>query len=201
MAQYGLPVSDVVTGATQCAGDGNATMWEELDEGFGAGRGTGSGPDDTTTYWNGNSNDTGRASNQMRCALGALTDPVSSTGHIIRSRNVKLSVCTASASGVQIDLTVVLLQGTTDIASTTFANLSSSWVTTSYTLSGSEADSITNYADLKIENYKTDVGGGAGRRVGWSAGELEIPDTVIPSIYGRPFGRLGQSGMQQILIR
>jgi hypothetical protein len=50
MAQYGLPIADISLGDSgQCAGNSDGLAYNEFDEGFGAGRGSGSGPDDFTT--------------------------------------------------------------------------------------------------------------------------------------------------------
>lgn len=85
--------------------------------------------------------------------LTALEDPAVSTGHIVRYRYRKDAV-----AGDQIDLTVELRQGYvsevslgTLIASATNANIGgAAWTAGSITLSGAEADAITNYADLYL---------------------------------------------------
>lgn len=84
--------------------------------------------------------------------LTTLEDPVSSTGHIVRYRYAK-----SAAGGAQIDLTVQLRQGY--VNESTLGTLIKEWVHTNIsetitaqaqTLSGAEADSITNYADLTL---------------------------------------------------
>lgn len=83
--------------------------------------------------------------------LTSVEDPLSSTGHVVRFRASK-----EAAGGDQIDLTVQLRQGYVNEGSpgtliatvATLTNISETWTTTSYTLSGAEADAITNYADL-----------------------------------------------------
>lgn len=85
--------------------------------------------------------------------LTAVSDPLSSTGHVVRYRYRK-----DSAGGDQIDLVVQLRQGYvsegtpgTLIASATHTNIDgSAWTAGSITLSGAEADSITNYGDLYL---------------------------------------------------
>lgn len=84
--------------------------------------------------------------------LTTLEDPVSSSGHTVRYRYQK-----DSAGGAQIDLTVQLRQGYvseasqgTLIHSEAVTNISNGWTTGSFTLSGGEADSITDYTDLYI---------------------------------------------------
>lgn len=86
------------------------------------------------------------------CRLSDVTDPLLSTGHIIR---VRAGTDVASGGNI-IDMVVQLRQGYvsegtqgTLIATLTQANISAgSFVTYTYTLTGPEADSITNYNDL-----------------------------------------------------
>lgn len=66
-------------------------------------------------------------------------DPAVSTGHIIRYR--------AKGTGT---LTVKLMQGTTTIA-THVPTLTTSFQTFTFTLSGAEADSITDYSNLRLQ--------------------------------------------------
>lgn len=72
-------------------------------------------------------------------ALGSLTDPLSSTGHVLRIR----ARSKEARSG-----TWYLIQGASVIASWTDTLIAGD-VTYTHTLSGAEADSITNYADLR----------------------------------------------------
>jgi hypothetical protein len=74
-------------------------------------------------------------------ALGSLSDPSSSTGHKVRYR------LSATSGGI----TVRLRQGTTTIATWTHAPAPTSLTTYEQTLTGGEADSITNYAALKLQ--------------------------------------------------
>lgn len=84
--------------------------------------------------------------------LSALTDPLQSTGHILRYRYKK-----DAAAGAQINLTVELRQGYVNegskgtlITSATHNNISDTITAGSITLSGGEADSITDYTDLYV---------------------------------------------------
>jgi len=85
-------------------------------------------------------------SNEFETLLTSVTDPVSSTGHIMRWRRRK-----QPSDGAQINLTVRLLQGTTQVTSQSDTNIPTTFTDTSYTLSGAEADAITNYGDLRVE--------------------------------------------------
>ena len=81
----------------------------------------------------------------LEVGLTNVTDPVSSTGHILRTRYQK-----DVAAGAQIDLIVRLVQGVTIITSNTYANIANGWVTTAYTLLAAAADAITDYNDLRV---------------------------------------------------
>ena len=84
--------------------------------------------------------------------LTSVEDPQVSTGHIVRYRYQK-----DAAGGAQIDLVVQLrqdyvsevAQGTL-IASATHTNIPTGWTAGTFTLSGAEADAITNYANLFV---------------------------------------------------
>jgi hypothetical protein len=86
--------------------------------------------------------------------LSDVTDPVSSSSHIVRFR---YSTNVASG-GETLDLLVELRQGYTNegskgtlIASKTVAGITgTTWTADSFTLSGGEADSITDYTALFI---------------------------------------------------
>lgn len=83
--------------------------------------------------------------------LTSVTDPLVSTGHTVRYRYGK-----DTAAGAQINLTIELRQGYVSEVSqgtliatiATLTNIASGWTAGTYTLSGAEADAITNYADL-----------------------------------------------------
>lgn len=84
--------------------------------------------------------------------LSTLEDPLSSTGHVVRYRYGK-----DAAGGDQIDITVELRQGYVNegtpgtlIASATHTNVSEGWTAGTITLSGAEADAITDYTDLYL---------------------------------------------------
>lgn len=73
--------------------------------------------------------------------LSAVTDPVSSSGHVIKFR---------AKSPNSNTLTVTLKQGGTTIKTATTAALTSSFADYTLTLTGTEADSITDYSALTI---------------------------------------------------
>jgi len=178
MAQYALPDSDVSElNWVQGAGDGDGDHFDELDEGFGAGRGSGAGPDDATTYWN---NNVANNTDPIRSTLSNVSDPSSSTGHILRSRGRK-----NAAAGKQYDHTQTLFQSSTTIAASTLVNITEVFTTITYTLTSGEADSITDYTLLEVSYFSTPVGGGSARVPHCSAQEFECPDAAAagdPSI-------------------
>lgn len=93
--------------------------------------------DDATTYVA-----SGVGTSSLIMTLGAGVDPSSNVDHTI---HIRLKAVSATP------LVVSLLEG----ASTTRANffiptVDTSWTDYSYTLSGVEADSITDYSDLRI---------------------------------------------------
>jgi len=85
--------------------------------------------------------------------LTTLEDPISSSNHIVRFRYRK-----DAAGGDAIDLITQLRQGYTNegamgtlIAAQTNADISGAgWVDGTFTLSGAEADAITDYTDLYL---------------------------------------------------
>jgi hypothetical protein len=84
--------------------------------------------------------------------LSDIEDPLSSSGHVLRWRRAK-----DAAGGAQIDMTVQLRQGYVNestlgtlIASKAVTAISETFTDDSITLSGAEADAITNYADLFV---------------------------------------------------
>lgn len=91
-------------------------------------------------------------SNQVYvCRLSDVADPVSSTGHTMRMR----TSCDQDAQET-LDFTQQLRQGYTNegsqgtlIASQSRTGVNSTtWTTSAYTLSGAEADAITDYTAL-----------------------------------------------------
>lgn len=122
-AQYLAPVSDVAAGSwTPSTG---SDLYAMLDE---------------TSY---SDTDYIAATSATTCtlALGSGSDPSSSTGHILRYRLL-------SGSGT---VAVTLKQGTTTIASWGPHTLTLAAQDFAQTLTGGEADSITDYSALRVE--------------------------------------------------
>jgi len=127
-AQYARPTSDASAG-TWTASSGS-DLYAMLDET------TANDADYITTV----------SASTCEVALGSITDPAVSTGHIVRYR------LSADAGGI----TVRLRQGTTTIATWTHAPAPASLTLYEQTLSSGEANSITNYAALKLQFEATE---------------------------------------------
>ena len=152
--QYGRPVSTVSAGSWTASGA--ATLHEAVDE---------ITPNDATDYITAGSLTT------ATFALGSLTDPLVSTGHIIRFR-----MMTLGGQGPE-RCTLRLYQGTTLIAQLADQSSRNSYATFEYTLLAAEADAITDYTALRLEvSVTTIANNGEEARVTWM--ELQIPDAA-----------------------
>lgn len=96
----------------------------------------------------------GPSNSGCRVKLESLNDPTSSAGHIIRWRTGK-----NATGGATINMTVKLMQGGANVlgAGTQIASFNrnnvDSLTTYAESLSGAEADAITDYSDLYLEFY------------------------------------------------
>lgn len=102
--------------------------------------------------------------------LSNVVDPQSSSNHIVRYAYGK-----DAAGGVGIDLTVRLLQGSTTIKSWTHNDIANGFTLATQTLSAAEADSITNYSDLRLRFTADYFNGITARSAQISWAELEVP--------------------------
>ena len=91
--------------------------------------------------------------------LTSVEDPQSSSGHVVRYRYQK-----NAAGGAQIDLTVELRQGYvsegspgTLIAQWVHTDIPSAWTGQAQTLSGAQADSISDYGSLFLRFVSNQV--------------------------------------------
>jgi hypothetical protein len=138
MAQFGRPSTDTTREAWEEDDGGTTAIFDQIDE---------ASIDDGDFIRSA----LAPTSDVYVTKLTALEDPVSSTGHIVRYRYGK-----DAAGGAQIDLTVQLREGYvsegtpgTLIATLgTHTDISDTLTTEAVTLSGGEADAITDYADL-----------------------------------------------------
>ena len=145
MAQYATPSADLVDGTWLDEGASATNLYDGIVPGTPGTIGAG----DDATYIESVANPSNAA-----CAfsLSTIEDPVSSTGHIMRWRRLK-----DAAGGGTIGLVVAvhetyISEATTGtlINSFTDAALSETVATTTDTLTGGEADTITDYSDLQV---------------------------------------------------
>ena len=151
MVQIAKPDSDVSAGLWEPIG-GETTLFEAVN---------GATDSDYIEALNGENT-------TCELGLGSLTDPVSSTGHILRVR------LQGTGSGGPERLTIALFEGATQRAIS--ANLSSRavWDTQIYTLTAGEADSITDYTNLSIKLASSNLG--ATEDMWARSAEFEVPD-------------------------
>ncbi len=163
MAQYGRPIQDISTGLWTDEGsvDNDGSLYTSLDE---------SSQDGDDSYVS--SVDTGET---FEVKLGPFTDPEVSTGHIVHIffRSI--------GSGGQERFNFYLMQGTTQIAlQENSVNRSGSYANAAITLSAAEANSITDYTDLRIRVNCETAGPSDEYRV--TQCYLEVPDPPTRSV-------------------
>lgn len=107
--------------------------------------------------------------NYCELGLSSVTDPESSSDHVIRVRAKRLA---GGATG-----TAVLYEGATPRATLTLS-LGTSYATAEYTLSSGEADSIGNYANLSIRLNQ----GANNKAISVSWVEFEVPDVAVADL-------------------
>ena len=122
--------------------------------------------------------------------LGALSDPYSSSGHIIEYYAAKFT-----SGGAIVDFTVELRQGYVNessqgtlIASAVQADIQQIFNIgnmTTYELTSSEADAITDYSDLQFRIFCEKNGGGANREIRLFACQIIVPPAGTPPARNR----------------
>ncbi len=124
--------------------------------------------------------------------LSDVTDPAVSTGHIIRAR-------WASSSVRDIVPHCELWEGVPDTGTLRAALvgatlLDATEVTDTFTLTGTESDSITDYTDLYIRLWGRGTGGGPDRALVVEFCELEVPDSLTSGAGDHALILLAQGG-------
>lgn len=139
MAQFARPDADTSAGTWTTQAGGTANLYATVDE---------TAADDADYV----KSVTAPSSAPVVFRLSDVTDPVSSSGHVIRVR-----ARNGVTGGKAVDLTAQLRQGYVNegtpgtlIATLTQASVSESFTTYSATLTGGEADAITDYTDLYL---------------------------------------------------
>jgi hypothetical protein len=137
MAQFARPSADTLIGGYKDQADGTTNIYATIDE---------ASPNDADYV----KSVLAPSNAPYVTKLSAIEDPQSSSGHVVRYRYSK-----NAAGGAQIDLTVQLRQGYVNegspgtlIKEWAHANIPETFTTQNQTLSGAEADSITDYSSL-----------------------------------------------------
>ncbi len=153
-SQYGRPIADITVGNWT-----TAPLWDKLDE---------TSADGDTTYI---SNVT-PGTETLELRFGALADPMVSSGHTIRYCLKKIagrSTPTADA---------YLYQGGSMISLNPSPEVMGlAWATNEWTLSGPEADAITDYTDLRLR-IDSSIPAGVSIAITWV--EIEVPTAGDP---------------------
>jgi|GEM_PF-3317699 len=167
-AQFARPSSDVDVGSPAWTdeGGGSTNIYQSIDE-YDAGV--------DADYIKSNPN---ADLNPYVAGLGTISDPQSSTGHVIRWRAKR------DKTNKTLTLVVSLYEGDThEVASSSISDTAlDSFTTSTYTLTAGQADSIASYADLRLQ-FNITVNGGAGQFVYVSWAEFEVPDAPVASVY------------------
>lgn len=157
MAQFARPDADIDVGTFTAT-----PLWSKLDE---------TPADDADEI----TDVTGADGTFCEVRLSDITDPTSSSNHILRMRHKRGGTSNSTAKAE-------LVQGTTVIASTGNQTSTSVYQQVDITLSGAEADAITDYTDLRVRLHRV-----SGRQK-YSWVEFEVPDAggggVIASVVG-----------------
>lgn len=177
MAQFANPDGDHdIDSWLDDNGNNNSIMFDDIDEGVASADGN---------FIRSPANPSDGTAQDCIVTMSNVTDPVSSSGHIIRVRWRK-----NAAAGRNIDARCRLYVGDPNAGGTLIAtllvtNIGSTFVDSTATLTGTEADNITDYNDLYYRLTGDDTSGsGAGRRLYIDTAEFETPDA--PPAVGIP---------------
>lgn len=158
MPEYARPDSDIQTTGWNCSS--GSDLFELVNEVTAS--------DTDYVYTN------AMAGNTLIVGLGDVTDPQMNTGHIIRFR-----AKSANASKGPESCECLLYENGTQRATTGAQGLTrDSFNTYTYTLTTTEADSISNYANLRL-HFIPDPSSGTNDEIHVSWAELEIPSGLI----------------------
>ncbi|MEK0336742.1 MAG: hypothetical protein QQN41_04825 [Nitrosopumilus sp.] len=165
MAQFSAPISDITLPASW-----NGTF-ADIDESVAS---------DVDFGWSDDN-----ADDAYETKFDVFSDPLSDINHTVRCRISRSDGGVPNNnSGSAASLLIELIQGTTIIATVRNDANVGLWEDVSYTLTGIEADSITDYTDLRIRFTYTGGGGSPANRrgvaVSWT--QKEVPDAVTPPI-------------------
>lgn len=144
-------------------GDNDDVLYDEINE---------IARNDTNYATSGPLSSGGDLSETWEVGLSDVADPLTSSNHVLQYVYRK-----DAPGGSQIDLTVKLMQGTTEIASWFHDKIGATATLASQTLSTAQADSITDYNDLRIR-FVAEYSNGAGTKsavITWA--QFQVPTT------------------------
>lgn len=159
LIQYEVPDADVTTtNWSEGAGDGDASAFDELDNGIDGGT-----PDDTA-YWTTTTEDA-----WLILELTNATDPIIHTGHVINAR-MRFRNGTGSPTA-----RLRLYQGATVVWESDDQTLTSGFTKFAVTVAEASAANITDYTALRVAVAATELA--SGQNLDVSELEVEFPDT------------------------
>lgn len=168
--QFARPIADLDNTGVWVT----APLWSKIDDSVGSGDADSIAGDGSPL-----------SSEPFTVDLGTITDPLSATNHIIRVRVAK-----TTNGGANYDFVAQLRQGYvseasqgTLIGTLTQTIIAETATTYTYTLSGSEANSITDYSDLQLRCYGNKNGSGANRNVTCYDVEFQVPAALSRRIF------------------
>lgn len=168
MAQFARPDSDVVDGGWKNTITASAVdNYAAIDEATAS---------DADYCYSANN----PVNDELEVGLSNVTDPASSTGHVVRYRIGK-----EGNTNKVVDFTVRLRQGATEIAVWTHTNIAIGPTQFAQTLTSTQADSISDYTDLRLEFIANFVSGGGSPvrgTVTWA--EFEVPSAAASPTRG-----------------
>ncbi|TBR12353.1 MAG: hypothetical protein EPO62_00235 [Candidatus Nitrosotenuis sp.] len=164
-AQFARPISDISKGGwtDTVGGDNDGILYDEVNETARS----------DINYARSASLTLLSPTDTWTAGLSSVIDPQESSNHIVSYVYRK-----SAAGGVTIDITTRLLQGGTQIASWTHSAVGSSFTLAQQTLTGAQADSITNYSDLRLEftgTYASGILPLTSADISWA--NLQVPPT------------------------
>ena len=145
MAQYARPDADRTDGSWLNSSSNNTNLYSYVDE---------TSVNDSDYI---QSIDSSASADTVILDLSSVTDPENAANHTVFYR---ASVAAGMMGGTP-DLTIALFQGASQIATKTDSGVTTSFSDDNLNLSTSEANSITDYTDLRIK-FTRAAGGGAG---------------------------------------
>lgn len=170
-AQKARPSADVTDGNWLNESASNTNLYQSIDEA--------DTPTDTDWIQSG----ANPSADLVEVSLSSVTDPALSTGHILRYRT-RLD---AAVAGGAMSLVTELRQGTSALStpvSDTIAPASTTETTNTVTLSGAQADAITDYSTLRLRSTATQAAPSAPTlvAVGTAAFTATLNATFAPGL-------------------